>query len=204
MSILFLTGATVTFSGLLDHIVTLNFLKNLQNQGFNRICIQYGNETNLEGIHISKAYFNQLLQNNKVIETLDLAIGNVTNDKTKTTFINSTLELEVFAFSDTITDYISQADLVVSHGGTGSIMDALRLGKPLLVVTNDKLMDNHQIEVAEQFEHEGYLKSFSCAELPTGVLETSISDFTSNKLTFKALANPPKGVLQGIINELIN
>lgn len=203
MSILFLTGATVTFKSLLDHIATPKFLEYLVDQGFHRVSIQYGNETNLAGHHISKEYFNLLLQRNKVIEELDLSIANETNDKSTTVFANSNLELQVFAYSDKITQLIAQADLVVSHGGTGSIMDALRLAKPLLVVTNDQLMDNHQIEVAEQFEQEGYLKSLSCVELSTGVLEKSISDFKSKKLVFNVLDSPPEGVLLGIIEELV-
>jgi beta-1,4-N-acetylglucosaminyltransferase len=33
--------------------------------------------------------------------------------------------------------------------GSGSIVEALRMRKTVLVVVNDKLMDNHQAELAE-------------------------------------------------------
>jgi beta-1,4-N-acetylglucosaminyltransferase len=39
--------------------------------------------------------------------------------------------------------------MVVSHAGAGSVMEALRLRKPLLVVTNDALMDAHQSELGK-------------------------------------------------------
>lgn len=41
--------------------------------------------------------------------------------------------------------------------GSGSILEALHLGKLLLVVPNSSLMDNHQAEVAKALSEEGYL-----------------------------------------------
>lgn len=202
MSILFLTGATVTFRPLLDHIVQTSFLKFLQEQGFDRISIQYGNETDAQEKEISKHYFNLLLMENKVIEQLDLLVYNVTNDKSFTILGNLKLKLQVFGYAENIGAYIAEADLVVSHGGTGSILDTLRLGKPLLVVANDLLMHNHQMEVAEQFDEEGYLKAMSCSDLSKGALEENIQSFQSGSLGFKILEPPPTGVLQSVIEQL--
>lgn len=203
MSVLFLTGATVTFKPLLDHIVEPLFLQFLQKQGFNDISIQYGNEIS-NGKHISKEYFSELLSRNDVISQLDLQITNETNDKSITTLSNETLKLTVFPFSSDITSHIENSDLVVSHGGTGSILDALRLNKPLLVVTNDLLMDNHQVEVAEQFEMENHLKSFTCKDLKKGDLERAIEEFKKGNLEFKSLEKPPNGILQSLISQVTN
>lgn len=202
MSILFLTGATVTFRPLLDHIVEPRFLQFLQKQGFHKVSIQYGNEI-VNGKHVSKEYFSELLSKNGVMEQLDLQITNETNDKSVTTLANSTLTLTVFPFASDIASHVKGADLVVSHGGTGSILDALRLEKPLLVVTNDLLMDNHQVEVAEQFELENYLKSFTCKQLAQGGLETAIEQFKSGELEFKILEKPATGILLSLIAQVV-
>lgn len=43
----------------------------------------------------------------------------------------------------------------MSHAGSGSVFEALSLGRPLVVVPNPILMDNHQAELAEHLEREG-------------------------------------------------
>ena len=40
--------------------------------------------------------------------------------------------------------------------GSGSILDALRISAPLIVVPNSTLLDNHQVELAEEMAAQGY------------------------------------------------
>lgn len=60
------------------------------------------------------------------------------------------LAVDYFTFSSSIADYLKSASLVISHAGSGSIFETLRLGKSLIVVVNEDLMDNHQSELAEE------------------------------------------------------
>lgn len=70
---------------------------------------------------------------------------------------DATLKVDHFTFSSSIADYIREASLVISHAGSGSIFETLRLGKPLIVVVNEDLMDNHQIELAEELAERKHL-----------------------------------------------
>jgi beta-1,4-N-acetylglucosaminyltransferase len=67
------------------------------------------------------------------------------------------LSIEVRPYIATIDDVVSDCELVISHAGAGSIMSGLRKGKKMVVVPNTKLMDNHQAELAEVLQREGYL-----------------------------------------------
>lgn len=41
--------------------------------------------------------------------------------------------------------------------GSGTVLDALRVQVPLIVVPNEELLDNHQVELAEALAEQGYV-----------------------------------------------
>ncbi|XP_049442625.1 UDP-N-acetylglucosamine transferase subunit ALG13 homolog [Epinephelus fuscoguttatus] len=75
------------------------------------------------------------------------------------------VRLEAYRFKDSIAEDMKQADLVISHAGAGSCLEALGAGKPLLVVVNDKLMNNHQLEMAKQLHMDSHLLYCTCSTL---------------------------------------
>eukprot|EP00467_Chlorarachnion_reptans_P020536 CAMPEP_0114512196 /NCGR_PEP_ID=MMETSP0109-20121206/14834_1 /TAXON_ID=29199 /ORGANISM="Chlorarachnion reptans, Strain CCCM449" /LENGTH=170 /DNA_ID=CAMNT_0001691839 /DNA_START=28 /DNA_END=540 /DNA_ORIENTATION=- len=67
------------------------------------------------------------------------------------------IKFECFEFTKNFKDMLSESKLVISHAGAGSISETLSLKKPLLVVVNETLMDNHQVELATAMAEKGYL-----------------------------------------------
>ncbi|KAJ3293200.1 hypothetical protein HK104_004666 [Borealophlyctis nickersoniae] len=67
------------------------------------------------------------------------------------------LSITTYTFKPSLAEDFAAADLVISHAGSGSILEALDMGKKLLVVVNETLMDNHQMELAEALAEEGVL-----------------------------------------------
>lgn len=63
--------------------------------------------------------------------------------------------LEHYSFKPSLHDDMAGAALVVSHAGSGSIMESLELCKPTVVVVNTSLMDNHQLELANKLHELG-------------------------------------------------
>lgn len=53
---------------------------------------------------------------------------------------------EHFKFKESIDSLIDEADLVITHGGTGTVTDLIRRKKRFIAVANTQLADNHQVE----------------------------------------------------------
>lgn len=66
---------------------------------------------------------------------------------------------------------------MISHAGAGTCIDVLSRRKPLLVVINDTLMNNHQVELAEQLYNEKYLLYST-----TSNLEDNLRSFDTSQL----------------------
>ncbi|KAG9393341.1 Glycosyltransferase family 28 C-terminal domain [Carpediemonas membranifera] len=62
-----------------------------------------------------------------------------------------TLKVELFDYTPDLSSYISAADMIISHAGAGIILETCRSNAAVhLIVVNDKLMNNHQVELARQ------------------------------------------------------
>lgn len=85
------------------------------------------------------------------------------------------LSLHYYRYKDSIADDIQRASLVISHAGAGSVLEALQAGKPLIVVVNEQLMDNHQFELASQLAEEGHLYYATCSTLQETVEQKDMS-----------------------------
>ncbi|KAJ8423352.1 hypothetical protein Cgig2_026112 [Carnegiea gigantea] len=70
---------------------------------------------------------------------------------------DGSIAVDYFTFSSSIAESLRSASLVISHAGSGSIFETLHLCKPLIVVVNEDLMDNHQVELAEELAERKHL-----------------------------------------------
>lgn len=74
------------------------------------------------------------------------------------------INLTVFRFHPTLSTEMIAADLVISHCGAGSILEAMSLQKNLIVVVNSTLQGNHQSELALAMSSANYCLSTTPSE----------------------------------------
>uniref|UniRef100_A0A8C9AFG3 UDP-N-acetylglucosamine transferase subunit ALG13 n=1 Tax=Prolemur simus TaxID=1328070 RepID=A0A8C9AFG3_PROSS len=99
-------------------------------------------------------------------------------------FSTESFTLDVYRYKDSLKEDLQKADLVISHAGAGSCLETLEKGKPIVVVINEKLMNNHQLELAKQLHKGGHL--FYCTlSLLSRCLYSSSGRLTVNKVTNK-------------------
>mmetsp|Transcript_14549 Transcript_14549/g.24070 ORF Transcript_14549/g.24070 Transcript_14549/m.24070 type:complete len:168 (+) Transcript_14549:151-654(+) len=74
-------------------------------------------------------------------------------------------QVEFYRYKPTLAEDYRNASLIISHAGAGSIMESLELRKPLVVVVNELLMNNHQTEIASELAECGHLVHAVCSNL---------------------------------------
>ncbi|MDI6004321.1 PssE/Cps14G family polysaccharide biosynthesis glycosyltransferase [Cobetia marina] len=68
----------------------------------------------------------------------------------------STLSGVSFTFSKEIEAYYTSSDLVITHGGAGSIYKLLELNKKIIVCPNFDRIDHHQAEICKYVERNNF------------------------------------------------
>lgn len=107
----------------------------------------------------------------------------------------TTVVVEWFRFSPNIEQISATADVIISHAGAGSVLSALRQEKRLIVLVNERLMDNHQLELAQGLEDGGFLTIASEASL-----HEVLRDVVQNK-KFSVYPKPDKSKFYALIEE---
>ncbi|KAI0554432.1 hypothetical protein F4679DRAFT_295974 [Xylaria curta] len=135
-------GATAGFRSLLREVVSPKFLATLRSLNYTDLVVQCGPD--LE-------YFDTIRP-----------------DQIQT---SSDVKIAAFPYAPDLKQYYLQASqsdgdddygkrhrgVIVSHAGSGSIIEALEFDSKLVAVPNPELMDNHQLEIAEEMESQGFL-----------------------------------------------
>ncbi|XP_063930737.1 UDP-N-acetylglucosamine transferase subunit ALG13 homolog [Zophobas morio] len=92
------------------------------------------------------------------------------------------VELKYDSYFENFSEVVEASDLVISHAGAGTCLEVLKKRKPLIVVINEDLMDNHQTELAHQLAKDGYLQCCTPSTLKNVLLD--------NKTNFKPYPKP--------------
>lgn len=124
---IFVTVGTTQFPELIETVISDNILAILSKYQCEKLVIQHGT--------------GQPIPCDR-IEEISLKFG---------------IDTICFDYKSTIQRDIDRSNLVISHAGAGSCIEILTARKPLIVVVNDKLMHNHQTELAEQLSKDGHL-----------------------------------------------
>ncbi|KAK4447887.1 hypothetical protein QBC34DRAFT_120901 [Podospora aff. communis PSN243] len=125
-------GATAGFRALLAEVASPTFFSTLAGLGFGRLAVQCGPDL---------AWFEETVA----------GLGTGTCG----------IEVEAFDLTNDMQAYMlacrsergsRRPGCIISHAGTGTVLEAMRYSAPLVVVPNPTLMNNHQEELAEECE----------------------------------------------------
>ena len=158
-------GATAAFNSLLEAVLQPSFIQTLHDSRYTDLLLQYG----IDG----RAIFDRVTAEHgeDYRKRLGLVISGFDFNKSG---LGDEMKLAKGA-----RNYGNEEGVVISHAGmtgssnphlqlsqegsnmnwtgSGSILEALRIGVPLIVVPNTDLLHNHQVELAEELAKQDYV-----------------------------------------------
>lgn len=99
----------------------------------------------------------ELVRNSKELKKEELVV------QRGYTKCNNSKRIKAFDFIslEDMEKYICESDLIISHGGVGTIFSAIKKGKKVIAVPRlskyGEHINDHQIEICEELEKEGYI-----------------------------------------------
>lgn len=140
-------------------------------------------------VTVGTGKFNELVKNiNEIAKDVKykfiIQIGNGTYEPKNCKF---------FRYDNDLNKYFKAADLVVSHGGAGTIYDLLEKGKKVIGVANLSRTDAHQNDILKALSEKGYL--IWCKNVKE--IKESILEF--EKFKFKKYTKPKCKISEKII-----
>ncbi|KAK5245601.1 N-acetylglucosaminyldiphosphodolichol N-acetylglucosaminyltransferase catalytic subunit alg13 [Exophiala xenobiotica] len=150
-------GATAPFNSLIKGVLATDFIRELQRAGYTELRIQYGD-------HEGEAIFTARKDELKTTLEADIKV-----DVTGFGFDRTGLNKEIAA----VKGHSAETEgMIISHAGSGSVLDVLRVGIPLVVVPNADLLHNHQVELAEALAQQDYVIYGKLDDLKSSISET--------------------------------
>jgi len=133
----FVTVGSTQFDGLVEVVLRKETLEALYAKGYRQLVIQAG----------------------------ESKLGHHPPGASSTTWSDQ-LDISIWKYKPSLLDDFKEADLVISHAGSGTILEVLRVPKPLIAVPNPTLLHNHQEELAVALHSLGYLGTARVINLP--------------------------------------
>jgi beta-1,4-N-acetylglucosaminyltransferase len=146
----FVTVGTTKFDQLITAVSSPKAIRWFHENNYTHLTIQYGRGTR-----------PSIIPPSSFVDGSDgggsSSSSNNSSRKNNNSELHPLLKIRTYDFLPSLQDDMNDADLIISHAGAGTVMEALRLQKKLVVVINTLLMDNHQTELATAMADRGYL-----------------------------------------------
>lgn len=122
------------------------------------------------------AHFDRLLQLVKELAEDRAYSGEIViqSGVTPVEWTHPNVRSAAFFKKDEFDELFQKADLIITHGGAGTMFEAIRAGKKTLAVPRlaayGEHIDDHQVELTEELARLGYLEVYHSGDLKDAVM----------------------------------
>ena len=117
-------------------------------------------------------------------------------------YIPKNYKFKKFLDKDEFNNFIDSSRIIITHGGTGSIISALKKSKKVIAIPRlskyGEHVDDHQIQIVRQFEKIGFLQGVN----DISKLDIAINDLENKQ--FKSYVSNTKKIIDEIDKFIIN
>jgi beta-1,4-N-acetylglucosaminyltransferase len=102
-----------------------------------------------------------------------------------------------FRLAPSLEEYYRSAGLIITHGGLGTVTEVVRLGVPVVGVSNPDRYDQHQDQILQKLEEAGHLVwCRTLVDLPEAVMQARQTTF--------APYQPPESRIHEVIQDFLH
>ena len=135
-----------------------------------------------------KFQFNRLLKKIDDLIEKGIIVGPVYAQIGYSDYIPKNYTYEKYVNREKFAEYQAMSDIVITHGGTGAIIGAVKQGKKVIAVPRlakyGEHVDNHQLQIIEQFKEQNLICGLNdCSEIEEALkyVEThNFNEYVSN------------------------
>ena len=117
--------------------------------------------------------------------------------------VSAGIQYDCFRFKSDLREEMKNSHLIISHCGAGSILEAMDLRKPLIVVVNSTLQGDHQQELSDALASDNF-----CLTTTPSALLSCLSSVASGEINLETLLKTfPEADLDlfpAVINDLFS
>lgn len=105
--------------------------------------------------------FHRLLEEIDKLKNNGIITDNVIVQAGHTKYESNNMDIIDLMSKDKLDEYISTADIIITHGGVGSIISTIKKGKKTIAVPRlhkyGEHVNDHQIQIVQMFNEKGYI-----------------------------------------------
>lgn len=153
-----------------------------------------------------KFQFNRLLKKIDELIEKDIIKENVFAQIGVSEYIPKNYKYKRFITQKEFNEYISKSDMVITHAGTGVIINSIKMGKKVIGIPRQKKygehVDNHQIQLIEAFQEMGYIEGcYNLEDLKFKVISCKEKKFNKYQSNTDLILDDIEKYIEGENNE---
>lgn len=152
---------------------------------------------------------SQKFQFNRLLKAVDQLIAEGLNEEVfaqigYSDYIPQNYKYKEFLNRDEFSEIMSESDIVITHGGTGAIMGAIKKGKKVIAVPRlakyGEHIDDHQLQLIAQFKELNLICACEDGDLKSALETVKKTEYREYKSNTQIIIDSLEEFIEGVLH----